>query len=89
MNFAEFFFGTQDGAGLSTAERMASSDAMQQTRIPHYDGEFRDKKNSYIRIRTAMLWVNSPEERSSHLLRGGSLKSRIVHTDCCTVSVAV
>jgi len=86
MNFAENFSLTQDRAGLCTAERMASSDAMQQRRIPHYNGQFRDKKkNSYIRIRTALLWVSSPEERSSHVLRGGSLKSRIVHTAYCIV----
>ena len=31
---------------MSTAERMASSDAMQQRRIPQYDGQSRNKKNS-------------------------------------------
>jgi hypothetical protein len=85
VNFAESFSLTQDRAGLSTAEQMTSSDAMQQGRIPHYDGQFRDKMNSYIRIRTALFWVNSPEERSSRLLRCGSLKSRTVHRDCCIV----
>ena len=58
---------------------------MQQRRIPYYEGQFCDKKNLYIHIGTAVLWVNSPEEHSSHLRRCGSLKSRIVHTNFCVV----